>query len=663
MPAVNLPFRQVHLDFHTSEAIPDIGAHFDANEFASLLDAARVNSITCFARCHHGWMYYNTKKFPERRHPNLKRNLLEEQIEACHARGIRVPIYTTVQWDHYTAERHPEWLVITETGAIRGTPPYQPGFYRQLCLNSPYTEFLKEHVQEILELLPVDGLFLDIVQPQDCSCRYCRTAMAERGLDPSKAEDRRAFGRSVVERFKLEMTRFIRQFNSDCTIFYNAGHIGPRDRAAAAAYSHFEIESLPSGGWGYMHFPLAVRFARRLGKPCLGMTGRFHTTWGDFHSYKNRAALQFECFRMLALGARCSVGDQLHPSGRMDRAAYELIGSVYAEVERKEPWCEGAEPVVDVGLFTMEAYTGERVPPAVAGAAAMLQAGGHQFDIVDAESPLDLYRVLILPDTVPVTDRLADKLQRFVAQGGALLASYRSGYDESGNAFLLGELLGIEPKGDAPFEPDFLVPRGAIARGLTAVEHVMYRRGMQVAARPEAQVLADVAVPYFNRTYQHFCSHQHAPSSGQVRYPGVVQKGRAIYLAHPVFELYHRRAPAWCKRLVLNALELLLPEPVVRVQGPSTLLVTVNEQKSANRWVVHLLHYIPERRGVELDVIEDVVPVYNIEVSLQARRTVASVECVPERRPLAFKVEGDRVHFTVPEVRGHQMIAVQFDGA
>ena len=65
-------YRQVHLDFHTSEYIPDIAADFDKDEFAKTLEEAHVDSITCFARCHHGWLYYPSKKFPELIHPGLK---------------------------------------------------------------------------------------------------------------------------------------------------------------------------------------------------------------------------------------------------------------------------------------------------------------------------------------------------------------------------------------------------------------------------------------------------------------------------------------------------------------------------------------------------------------------------------------------------------------
>ena len=126
--APELRFRQVHLDFHTSEHIDGIASQFDPEEFAATLRRAHVNSITCFARGHHGWMYYNTKKFPERRHPHLKRNLLEEQIEVCHKHDIRVPIYITIQWDYYTSKKHPEWLTRDEHGAPQqgGPAGYPP---------------------------------------------------------------------------------------------------------------------------------------------------------------------------------------------------------------------------------------------------------------------------------------------------------------------------------------------------------------------------------------------------------------------------------------------------------------------------------------------------------------------------------------------------------
>jgi hypothetical protein len=678
---LNLPFRQIHLDFHTSECIDGIGAQFDPEEFADTLVNARVNSITCFARCHHGWIYYDTAIHPEQRHPHLATNLLKAQIEACHARGIRVPVYTSVQWDHYTADHHPEWLAMDENGRISsflGGSPFEAGFYRDLCLNSPYVEtFLKPHVQEILTDLQPDGLFFDVVRPIACACRFCRAEMETGGLDPSNARDRQQFGLQTVNRFMQDMSQYVRQINPECTVIYNAGHIGTRHRPVAEAYSHFELESLPSGGWGYLHFPLTMRYARTLGKECVGQTGKFHLSWGDFHSYKNVEALQYECYRMLALGAKCSIGDQLHPTGRIDPQVYELVGSVYREVEKMEPWCQNTRPIAEIGVFTPEEFFGADIgglPPALMGITRMLETSAHQFDILDSGSDLSGYKVIILPDHIPVDEDLATKLKTFIEAGGALIASFESGINLAASEFSR-QVMGVDLKSEGPRDlsgelvrgryypcadyAEYGIP-GQLGKGLAQTEYVFYIRGMDVEAQPGSEVLANKVLPYFDRTYQHFCSHRQTPSSGRLGGPAVIQHGRAIYFANPIFTEYNRVAPRWEKQLFLNALDRLLPEPLVRHNGPTTLLATIHEQAAEHRWVIHLLHYIPERRSQEIDVIEDVIPLYHLEISVKLSK-VKAVMRVPEKEPLEYRLKDGRIEFVVPRLVGHQMIALELD--
>jgi len=662
---LELNFRQVHLDFHTSEAIAGIGADFDADEFADTLAAARVNSITCFSRCHHGWIYHDTAQFPERRHPHLTCNLLARQIEACHARGIRVPIYITVRWDHFTARQHPEWLVVDENGTFVGTKPYDAGFYRQLCLNSPYVDFLEQQTLEVCRTLPTDGFFFDIVFPTACSCEHCKRDMIAAGLDPSDAAARKQFADRVLLEFEERMTAAVRSVQPEATIFYNGGHVGPYHRGILHSYTHLELESLPSGGWGYMHFPVAQRFARTLGVPTLGMTGKFHTSWGDFSSYKNQPALEFECFNMVAMGAQCSVGDQLHPSGKIDAETYKLIGSVYSQIEAIEPWCRGAEPVAEIGVFTPEEFLGGghgAMRPAIIGATRILQELRQQFDIIDSQSDLSRYKLLILPDEIPTDDKLAAKLQQFVQAGGALIASYQSGLNAgSGTNPPTGfnlQVLGIEDLGEAPYSPDFILA-GKLGGARPDTGQVMYSQGRQVAPRAGTEVLSGMIQPYFNRTWEHFCSHRHTPADKPAIYPGATRCGNCIYLMHPLFGLYEAKAPLWCKELVRGALDLLLPEPVLRVDGPSTLQASLNVQREQGRQIIHLLHYIPERRGREFDVIEDVIPLYKVKVSVRVgARVPTRVTLEPQGEELPFEQQGGRVEFVVPELNGHQIVAI-----
>jgi hypothetical protein len=662
-----LRFRQIHLDFHTSGLIPDIGIDFDPEEFASTLKKAHVNSVTCFGRCHHGYIYHETDQFPERVHPLTKRpHLLKEQIEACHRQNIRVPIYVTVQWDEYTAKEHPEWLMRDADGKPFGNTTFQPGFYQRLCVLTPYREFLKAYLSELFEKVPVDGLFLDIVGVFPNANKESLAGMKQKGLDAGSSAVRYAFYDAAINEFKSDLTAFIRKHDKDCTIFYNGGHIGPAIRKSAQAYSHMELESLPSGGWGYLHFPLTSRYARTLGQDVLGMTGKFHTSWGDFHSVKNRAALEFECFSMLAMNAKISVGDQLHPRGRLDSATYDLIGNVFKEVAGKEAWCENATAVTDIAVFSAEEFLNpdspeySRVPQQMMGVVRMLQEGQHQFDIIDSTADFSGYKLLVMPDAIPVNDELKPKLEAYSKNGGALIASWKSGLAPDGDSFA-SSIFGLEMKGEAPFSPDFLVLNGqGIGKGLPATELVMYRKGMEVQLKG-AEALVHANVPYFNRTWEHFSSHRHTPSEGKAGYPAVTQNGNVIYFMHPIFTQYADSAPKWCRDIFLNAVERLLPNPVLKMENaPSALVAAVNVQPDKKRYVAHFLYYVPERRGSSFDVIEDVLPVFNLKVNLNVPGNVRKITTVPQGRNIPFRQSGGIKSFTLPELLGHQMVELTF---
>ena len=679
--ARNLRYRQIHLDFHTSEHIGGIGARFDADEFADTLVRAHVDSITCFARCHHGWLYYESAATPERQHPHLECDLLREQIAACHARGIRVPIYTSVQWDHLIAQERPEWLARDEEGRPIGGGPHSSGFYRRLAVNSPYRDYLYAHLRDILETMPVDGLFLDIVFPLTDSSRWAQETMRAAGQDPRDALARRRFGARVIDEFRLATSAFIRQFNADCTIFYNRGHIGPHHRPSAAAFSHFEVESLPSGAWGYGHFPAAARFARGLGKPILGQTGKFHTAWGDFHSFKNATALEYECARMLAHGARCMIGDQLTPDGRIDPHVYALVAGAYERIARCEPYCEGSRPLADIGMLTpeefAEANTGG-IPPAIQGASMMMEEAAHQFDILDSQSDFAPYQVLILPDVIPVDDALRAKLESYLAGGGQILATFESGLnaapgDGAQTAFNL-PALGVSLVDEGPRDEggqlargryypksnfaEYVLPAGPLAAGLPPTEHVMYARGTHIAAAGVGETLMHVLPAHFDRGWGRFCSHRQTPSAGQAGPAAAVLGAGCLYFSHPLFTQYRRNAPRWCRTLFLNGLRLLLPAPLIRHDGPSTLRAAIHEQAGERRRVLHLLHYIPERRGEQLDTIEDVIPLYGLGLSVRAERAPRAITTALGGEELPFIYAEGRVNFTLPRLEGHELVVL-----
>lgn len=57
-------------------------------------------------------------------------------------------------------------------------------------------------------------------------------------------------------------------------------------------------------------------------------------------------------------------------------------------------------------------------------------------------------------------------------------------------------------------------------------------------------------------------------------------------------------------------------------------------------------------------MVEDVIPLYNLPISVQVADRVTRVACVPRGETLAVTLLGDRVRFTVPELNGYQVVEV-----
>jgi hypothetical protein len=95
--------------------------------------------------------------------------------------------------------------------------------------------------------------------------------------------------------------------------------------------------------------------------------------------------------------------------------------------------------------------------------------------------------------------------------------------------------------------------------------------------------------------------------------------------------------------------------------APSTLIATVNDQPDAKRLVLHLLHYIPERRGRAFDTVEDVIPLANVECSVRADLPLKSAKLAPRGGPLETSLADGRVEFTVPVVEGWQMVELSYE--
>jgi hypothetical protein len=329
---------------------------------------------------------------------------------------------------------------------------------------------------------------------------------------------------------------------------------------------------------------------------------------------------------------------------------------VYAQVERYEPWCFDTESLGGIAVLWAKIDPAQTIiNESDRGALHVLEQIKQQFHFIDTGADLAPYAVVILPDAVPVDMALAARLRDYLAGGGSLLISDRSGLDAASGDFALAGELGARYQGPAPFAPDYLALEALVADGIEPMAHICELVGTQIAAAPGAEVLARSGAPYFNRTWRHFNSHQYTPMDTVTDAPVIVQNGRALYVARPLFREYAESARRVHKQVLANCLARLLPRPRVGAHNlPSTAIVTVRRRQAD--LLVHVLHYVHQRRGHGTDVIEDVLPLHDVVLSVRAAQPPTEALLLPDAQPIAWEWQDGYVRLALPRVDGYAVV-------
>jgi hypothetical protein len=655
-----LPRRMIHLDFHTAPSIPDVGRDFDPETFARAFADAEADSVCVFAKCHHGMLYFDTRR-PER-HPGLPPglDLLGAEIDALHRRGIRAPVYLSVQCDERAADEHPDWAALDPEGRPLVMPGPNGAGWRVLDMSSPYQDYLADQLREVLDrFAPVDGLFFDMCWDQPSASPHAARAMEARGLDPRSARDRAAHARAVAHGY---MRRFRGMVDQACRghapawVWFNSRPKVGLDQERELL-NHLNVECLPTGGWGYAYYPYVSRYVRPLGLPSVSHTGRFHRSWGDFGGLKPEAALRYECCQMMSQGMGVGVGDQLHPRGTLDQPAYRMIGRVFGYVRSCEPWTAGGRILGDVAVI-VDPARGDAPGPAGLGITRCLQELRQQFDLLPPSADLGEYALVIVPEMGPMDPALARRLEVRLAAGGAVLVCGAAALDAAGAPALTG--LGISCEGASPFSVAYFTPGELASESLPPMAHAIYERTLRMRPTADARALCPVVEPYFEREPGRFSSHAQTPPNAVSPYAAAIQRGNAITVAFPVFEAYGRHGSLACRELLRACIDRLLPRPLLRAGGPACLETSVVRMDG---WTtVHLVSFPPIRKTADLDVVEDPLPLVDVPLSLRLPRPPSRVFTAPALRELPFEWRDGRAETRVTCLDGHVMVVFQ-DGA
>ena len=643
--------RQVHLDFHTSGALK-VGEKFSKEQFQAQLKNGHLDSITVFSKCHHGWSYHPTKV--NEMHPGLSFDLLGAQLEACKEIGVNAPVYISAGYDEKAYDSHPEWRWICSDKPEEVEEFHNEVHFHHLCFNTGYLDALCAQVEEVMEVYNPCGIFLDIISSRICYCEKCLADMKELGLDINNEDDCWKFADKVFFKYTDAINASVRKYSDTATIFHNGGHIPKGNHRLIDKNTHLELESLPTGGWGYDHFPLSAAYVRTLeDKEYLGMTGKFHQSWGEFGGFKHPNALIYETALSVMNGAGCSICDQLHSSGEMNPSTYSLIGKAYERIEEREPWLKGAVNLADIAVLSEEAYTGNRDAKADVGANRMLLENNHIYNFIDEKADISGYKMIILPDKEGISEEMIEKVKVFAENGGKVIASGKSIVKDG--KFLLDT--GAEYLGENEFSPTYFVPLFPTVNGTTS--YIMRCNSYKIEAK-DCETVALRENPYFNRERERFCSHMHAPNNADEQFPAVTIKGNIAYISWDIFTAYANLGHLCFKEIFTYVCDRLLGDSrTVNVSIPDKAVMTLTRQETEKRSILHLLFAHTTVRGKNTEVIEDTVPLYNVKCSVKCKEAPSRIYLAPEMTDIPFTFENGKASFTVPEVNIHSITVIE----
>jgi len=658
------PWRKIHQDYHNTEHVGRIGTRFDPDEYGDRLLAGHVNAIVTFAKDMHGYFYYPSAHGPV--HSGLSFDLLGQQVEACRRRGIAVYAYYCVTWDHHLARTRPDWLVIERDGSNHLPGPGETPGWTALCLaNEPFVELVEAHARELVSRYELDGAWFDMAKPigPECFCAECQRQLRAAGKDPQDAEAQREHKQRLFVELHRRLTTLVRETRPGCQVDYNdngAGRLGDR----AGWLDNVDVEALPTAFWGYYYFPVQVRYTRAFGLTCYGMTGRFKAAWADFGGLKRPAQLQMECAAIVAQGARCDIGDQLPPDGRLDPAVYHVIGEAYRQVEALEPYLEGATPVVEAALLANDVPLEPLGDTTLYGWLKLLVELRVQFDVVPPDAEWERYGLLLLPDGLRLSATDVERLHRFVAGGGSVVACQEGGLVDGTGATWL-ERYGLSYEGASPFAPAYMVPRAPIAGDVPEYAYALYEGAGRWDARSPAVSLAQLGEPLFQRSPERYTSHAQTPFDHVTDHTVLAASGAVGLVGFPLGLGYYKQGYWIYREALRHLLRTVGPRPLVETDAPMSAEIAVTRQAPRTgvrpeRYLVHVVNFSPMRRTPSHpEFCEDPIPLTDVTVRLNLPLEVGSARALLSGETLRVRSTGDGIEVTVPRVPISEVVCLE----
>lgn len=671
-------FRKVHHGFAVPEWAPEAGQEFDAEAYVRIVKESRADCIEFYAKDHMGNAAYATRLG---KRCKTGRDYLGELLVEARRAGLRVIAYYSALWDRAAGETHPDWVQLNSRGER-----IKHNTWWQLCPNSGYRDQVFGQLQE-LSRYDVDGVFLDMfvfgngsfppAEASGCFCARCAQSFREQyGLElpfsvtPGSPEAKACYEwRSAqIEEFLCMCRRAVKGTNPRLLFSINVTHslVGDFSSRLYRLVDVISLEAYPEiplwmPGSTHLTPSIAGKYAQSFDKPSELFVSRFGgAEWFNWTT-KNEEQLALEVYSCIAVGASPTVIDFPFPEGTLEPAFYKMLGRIYTEVEKLEPWLADCSLLADYAVLYSEEsvnYGGPaRHQEAFFAACKSLVENHLLFQaVVPAKIRQLEAKVLIIPEANCLSWETIDEIEAFVRRGGKVLFTHESSmFDENGsrNTRNLNHFFEIEEEGTivdtecfvivseitknpekADYENEVPHNQGCrtdpgpvgplLIRG--GARLVRSRRGMSFFP-----LLMQAARIDWDHPLQNACGWPKEPAG----FDCLLLFDGGAYVSAPLFSNYASQGePSIARTLSLILHQLATPS--VEVKAPPGIEIVVH-RKAESGLIVHLLNHmqspgLPGRWQPRFGQTA-------IKVEVRFADEMARVRCLPDLTEVAVKAD------------------------
>ncbi|NTV80053.1 MAG: hypothetical protein HGA24_01330 [Candidatus Aminicenantes bacterium] len=634
-------FFGLHFDLHPQATDTSLGADVSEENIRALLERVKPDFVQYDCKGHAGWAGYPTAVGWAS--PGIVKDSLAVWRKATRDVGVGLYIHYSGVWDSKAIAEHPDWARIDAAGKRDANATSVFG---------PYVdELLIPQLNEVAEKYGLDGVWADgecWAAQLDWSPRALAAWTKETGTKdaPKDRSDPRwlewkMFHRRAFERYLVHWTDAVHAANPALQLTSNWMYTSFAPKPVEAKLDYLSGDYSPS--LSVDRARVEARYLASTGMPWDLMAWGFDKGKDLGWSIKPAKHLMQEAAVVLMQGGGFQIYHQPTRSGH-------VIEPIIAQEEAVAAFCRARQDVSHKSatvpqvalLLSSESFWDKSDAVFSPWGDVFLELEGALHVLLNLHYSVDIlaehqllprlkeYPLVVVPDSPKLTNEFRQALTDYAVDGGSLL--------------LLGE------KCARLFEPVL----GATLVGSPA------KIGAELSSPADSLTNADgvwqnVALTTARAAGHRFTTRD-ARKDGEIAATvNAFGKGQVGAVYGPLASIYFRSHHPWLREFIGGLAAELFPEPMITVDGPPTLDVSLRKTPDG-RLSVHLLNTtgipLPDRY-----VFTDFIPpLEDIRLAVRTPARPKSVTWVPDGGTLDWSWADGLLKVTVPELKIHGVL-------